>query len=459
MSPDSLKRCLSVFLSGGVLAVLLLLTACQNIRGTKILHAKTDPSFEYAWQVLRDTYFDTNFHGLNWQGIHDELSPKAALTRSPDQLRPILEDMLSRLGRSHLAIIPAARHSEPELGARTSAEMLLNKPVGSGTLGLGLRLLDSNLVVTAVTPHSSAANIGIKTGWTLQSIDGVNLPQLLAELPSDHAFKKNSFLAWNLGEHAQRGDANSIANVTLLDGADQLQTLKVTRIALPGQPVALGHFPPLHTLFTNRWLDTAGPQRMGYIHFNFWMLPAGIAFDHAIEEMKSADGLVIDMRGNLGGLAAMVMGVGGHFVTNRQDLGVMLTRDNQLHLYANPRTVNPSGDSTQPYAGPLAILTDEISASAAELFAGGMQSMGRARIFGRPTAGQALPATFTKLPNQDLLYHAFADFILPNGLRLEAKGVIPDEWIPLRRSDLIDNRDAPLEAAVAWIKNRKSSAP
>jgi carboxyl-terminal processing protease len=65
--------------------------------------------------------------------------------------------------------------------------------------------------------------------------------------------------------------------------------------------------------------------------------------------------------------------------------------------------------------------------------------------------GQALPALFDRLPNGDVLIHAYGDFVTATGTRLEGRGVIPDEEVPLRRDDLLASRDAVLDAALAWI--------
>ena len=72
--------------------------------------------------------------------------------------------------------------------------------------------------------------------------------------------------------------------------------------------------------------------------------------------------------------------------------------------------------------------------------------------------GQALPALFDKLPNGDLLIHAYGDFVTADGTRLEGRGVVPDETVPLRRDDLLAGRDATLEAALAWI-DRSAGRP
>jgi carboxyl-terminal processing protease len=103
------------------------------------------------------------------------------------------------------------------------------------------------------------------------------------------------------------------------------------------------------------------------------------------------------------------------------------------------------------YGGALAVLTDVMSASTSEIFAAGMQAIGRARVFGQVSAGQALPAMAGKLPNEDVFMHAIADYLVADGSRVEGRGVIPDELLPLELADVRAGRDAPLEAALRWI--------
>jgi carboxyl-terminal processing protease len=116
--------------------------------------------------------------------------------------------------------------------------------------------------------------------------------------------------------------------------------------------------------------------------------------------------------------------------------------------------VNGAGARVVPYAGPVAILIDDLTGSASECFAGGMQAIGRARIFGQPSMGQALPALFDRLPNGDVLLHAYGDFLTAGGASLEGRGVTPDEVAPLEREDLLAGRDRAMLGAMAWIAAR-----
>jgi carboxyl-terminal processing protease len=171
-----------------------------------------------------------------------------------------------------------------------------------------------------------------------------------------------------------------------------------------------------------------------------------------MDEFRELDGVVLDLRGNPGGLGALAMGVGGHFLDGGESLGTMRTRDTVLRFVTNPQRVSQSGVRVSPYAGPLAILLDPLSGSTSEIFAAGMQSLGRARIFGERSAGQALPAMITLLPNGDRLMHAVADFVAPDGERLESAGVQPDMEVVLRRDALLDGEDSVLDAAFDWIR-------
>jgi carboxyl-terminal processing protease len=187
------------------------------------------------------------------------------------------------------------------------------------------------------------------------------------------------------------------------------------------------------------------------------MIPIVRALDAKIDQFRQAEGMILDLRGNLGGLGGMIVGVSGHFLNERVSLGTLKMRGSDLNFFANPRRVNSAGERVEPYSGPVAILVDALSLSAAEIFAGGMQAVGRVRVFGERTGGQALPAVWDRLPNGDVLYHAFGDFVIPSGKRLEGRGVVPDELVPVTREELLAGKDAPIEAALRWISESKRS--
>jgi carboxyl-terminal processing protease len=100
----------------------------------------------------------------------------------------------------------------------------------------------------------------------------------------------------------------------------------------------------------------------------------------------------------------------------------------------------------------VAVLIDGLSASTSEIFAGGMQDLGRARIFGTRSAGAALPSMIERLPNGDAFQFAAASYTSQSGKVLEGAGVTPDETKPLTRAALLAGKDPALDAAVDWIR-------
>ena len=223
------------------------------------------------------------------------------------------------------------------------------------------------------------------------------------------------------------------------------------RVPPPGDVVRFGNLPPSTLQFERTSAETKQHARVAVVRFNIWLPPVAAAFEKAMPELRAADAVVIDLRGNPGGVSAVAQGVAGHFVAETISLGTMKGRRDHLELVAQPRRVARDGSAVEPYRGPLAILIDEGSASTSELFAAGLRDHDRARLFGSPSAGAALPAVMDRLPNGDVFMHASMDYIRPNGERVEGRPVVPDVATPLRRSDLRAGRDAALEAALAWI--------
>jgi carboxyl-terminal processing protease len=169
-------------------------------------------------------------------------------------------------------------------------------------------------------------------------------------------------------------------------------------------------------------------------------------FSRDMQTYAATRGLVLDLRGNPGGIGGMAMGMGSWFVRDKiHTLGTMKTRDASLRLILTPRP--------RPYAGKLAILVDELSMSTSEMLAGGLQDLGRARVFGSRTPGAALPSAIERLANGDGFQYAFASYVSADGEALEGAGVVPDVEVPLTRAALLAGDDPALEAAVDWIRS------
>ena len=295
------------------------------------------------------------------------------------------------------------------------------------------------------------AHAGVKPGWILKKIGSSKTAELKQKTPKKLDDRRRDFLAWRAVSKKLSGAPETKVNLEFVDERNRTVKLTLTRTSAQGEPIQFGTLPVLYAHLDHHAVSTPQRKEVGVIRFNIWMLPTAIAFNKAVDEHREKSGLVIDLRGNVGGMVGMIIGTAGHFTTNAITLGTLIARDNTLRLPANPRLVNTAGKRVRPFNGPIAVLVDEITASASEVFTGGLQENGRVRVFGRTTAGQALPAVYERLPNGDALYHPVADFATSKGLRFEGRGVVPDEQVNLSRAALLAGRDVVLDRALQWI--------
>jgi carboxyl-terminal processing protease len=387
--------------------------------------------FDEVWQTVSDTFYDPTFGGLDWAAVRDELRPRAAAARSDDDVREVIETMLARLGRSHFALISAsASHSDIALG-------------GEATVDIEVRPIPGLMVITDVPADSAPARAGLKPGQAITAIDGRPFDSL-----------DDSLTAWRIANARLHGPPGSSARITVAEGKGE-RTIAVPRLTEPGERVQFSNLPPLHVRVDAAEHRTPAGRRVGAIAFNLWMAQVNEPVAAAVDRFRDADGVVIDLRGNPGGLAGMIVGVAGHFVNTPEVLGTMRTRTvPRLEFVVNPRRATTDGRRVTPYAGPVAVLVDELTASASECFAGAMQDLGRVRVFGRKTMGQALPASTKRLSNGDVLEYVVGDFVTSTGRSLEGTGVTPDETQPLDAATLARGMDAPMAAALRWIDRR-----
>ncbi len=394
-------------------------------------------SFEKVWTTINEKHFDPTFGGVDWQKVRETYEPRASAAKTDAELYTVLRQMLAELKLSHFAILPP----DAEIQAAQSA---------NGFTGIELKMLDGQAVINQIKSGSTAEQAGLKTGFVIEKIDGKTVAELLAPL--------NDALAKRDSPEAQRrlyrertlqaiinGKAATKANIAVLDGKNQTQTFDVPRVepSKGEMSLAVGNFPAQEVIFEAKKLA----NNIGYIRFNIWVIPQMPKIREAIRSMKDTNGIIIDIRGNPGGLGGMAPGVAGLLVKEQTSLGSMKSRatETKFIVYPQPDT----------YQGKVIVLTDYGSASTSEIFAAGLQEIGRAKVVGETSAGAVLPSVFDKLPTGAIFQYVISDYKTPKNILLEHRGAIPDTEIKLTRASLLEGRDLQLEEAVKQIKNAK----
>jgi C-terminal processing protease CtpA/Prc len=169
------------------------------------------------------------------------------------------------------------------------------------------------------------------------------------------------------------------------------------------------------------------------------------SIDFAMGKASKFKTLVIDLRGNGGGLVDALKRLVGHVFD--KDIKIC---DQKMRKTTKPQIAKSLGNT---FNGQIIVLIDHDSASASELFARVMQLESRGKVLGDKSAGAVMESEFFDLQSgfgQDLFYGAsvtIADLIMADGKSLEKVGVTPDETVLPTGKDLAENRDPVLSYA------------
>jgi carboxyl-terminal processing protease len=393
-------------------------------------------TFDSLWSKVNSTYVDTAFVATEWLHVRDSLRPRARLVTTRAELDELLGEALHHIRDSHFYIIPA-RVATTRSDAASGG--------GKGSTGLAVRVAEGKVVAWRVDEGSPAWNAGVRPGQVVAEINGKKTDSAITRVRAMPAQAQAPELAHML--HGFNGMLSPAAGDTVDVVIAASKQFRLAAVQGEGRLSQFGNLPPIAALVRTSKVRTA-TGCVGVIGFNIWLPELGPDLEKALNDVRACEGIIIDLRGNPGGLGAMVMGFGGYFMDTTQSLGTMRSRFVKLNFVINPRAA--------VFKGPLAILVDPMSASTSEIFAAGMQRIGRARVFGEPSAAAALPAMMERLPSGDVFVHAIADFTDPAGKPVEGVGVVPDEIVPLTVADLLHGRDSPLDHAVSWIASEKN---
>lgn len=461
------------------------------------VHAEKAPhqpraTFEMVWEKLRESSFDQAQGTVDWAGLEARHRPRIETAPDLPTLRSEIVAMLDAVGVSHLSLIPAeAIPVEDESDWNADAEdestdtqreavagnggddtkakdtaALSNKKSDKAdrtaraaprvaTLGMRTALVADVLRVTRVDPGSAADQAGLRPGQQVLQIDTIDVARALRELEQQPDGKSRQRAAlqlqMSLNDHLTDLPEGEVVALRVQAGGGAKMHL-VTAKSKQGIRIAMMPGMPAQILaFDVQRVPLPGRGCALRVRFDLWAQPVYDRLAQTLREESDCDRLILDLRGNPGGQMSTLGAVGGLFFEQKTSLGTISTQDGKQKLAVLPRLVALDGSLQRRLQGPVAVLIDRGSASCSEIFAGGMQALGRARVFGETSAGMALPAITARLPSGDWLYYPTADVVDPKGRRIEGVGVVPDHAIELTDESLAKKGDPAMDAALAWI--------
>jgi carboxyl-terminal processing protease len=430
-------------------------------------------TFELVWQTVNQSFYDPNFNGVDWKAVHDRYAAQLDRLTSDAELYSLLQSMINELHQSHFWIIPpdkipklrskpkkgeagkdfdAEEEMEEETEPETPLDLIkedLADQLSTG-IGIDLRVLDGLVVITRVEPGSVAARAGLRPGFVIRSVDGRSLTEAIAKIESNPVLRDiiRPEIPLVLVANYINGNISEAAQLTYIDARNVPHQIRISRERLNGEmSPPIGNLPTIYTEFEAKRL--AGG--IAYIRFNAFVPGLMKKICAALREMHDAPALILDLRGNQGGLLGMISGLGGLVQDYTSVFGNMKMRSGQTPVVVTPQR--------KPYTGPIVIMIDGSTQSAAEVFAAGMQTTKRAMIVGETSAGNTLPSSVMKLPTGALFQYAFGNYQTPQGINIEGRGVIPDQIVKLNRRALLRGSDPQLAAAISNLRPQISRRP
>lgn len=253
--------------------------------------------------------------------------------------------------------------------------------------------------VAEVLSDSPAERAGVRVGDTLRRVGGH---------PVDGR-PVTEVVGWLRGNGV--ADAGTRVVVELVREGEP-RTVELTRAALVAETVTVSRLSAEVTRIEITSFTEGSGQRVR----------------EAVHRVPEGSGILLDLRGNSGGLVAEAVTAASAFL----DGGLVATygvEGTQRALYAE------SGDSTE---APLVVLVDAGTMSAAELLTGALQDRGRAIVVGTRTFGKGTVQMPREQPDGSVAELTVGEYATPNGRSVEGTGLLPD--LVVQRDDEAERR-------------------
>lgn len=372
--------------------------------------------FDEAWRLMRDNFYDANFHGADWNALYKKYRPWALQTMTIHDFNHVFTMMLGELNASHLGIYPPGRGKTKPGDVTTGLIGVLFDP---GFNGPGFR-------VKKVLRDSPADRYQSKLypGDIITAINGEpvgtnrNFYQMMALRDNEKVL---------LEVEREKGKQKQTLNIEITPVPDQGEMVYYTWLQE-----------------TREKVDQLSAGKLAYLHIEEMSWPNLEKFEDELFSVgHGKEGLIIDVRYN-----------GGGWITDYL-LQILMT---QQHAVTIPR----GGDKGYPHSRrsifswskPIVVLINHQSYSNAEIFPWAIRTLKRGPLVGKQTFGAVISTDGTTLIDGTWLRLPFRGWYVNDGTMTneELNGCLPDypvENLPGEESAGLDRQ---LEKAVEVLQ-------
>lgn len=397
-----------------VLFILLLASgiACYS-DSRKSEHKRGERILNLVARDVQNNYYDKSLRGLDWTALTEQARQRIRNANEFGEINGAISALVYQLHDSHTVFVPPIRKIKAEYGFKA-------KPFGN------------SILVYDVDKNGPAAKAGLEVGDQVVGVNHLN------------AVRESFF--------------DMMRYLTVLDPREELD-VEVTQqgsVRLVKIPAKITAQPPQYFFSClETGVDTSTQHAIyesrdygdgiAYLRLHTFAVPPTKIVE-ITKPLKKAKVLILDLRGNAGGLLQTLLGLTGQFVGKSFEMAQAVSRGKTETIRVDPNSPR--------ITCPLFILLDSSSASASEMFARSMQIQKRGTVIGDRSSGSVNSARFfwePPGPPKDVEFGTeitVAQVIMGDGQILEGRGVTPDESCVPSWADLREGKDPCLDRAL-----------
>ena len=354
--------------------------------------------FKEAWWALKDGFYDSDFHGVDWDEMYNKYKDLAMHMRTTRDFHSVVSMMIGELNASHLGIYESgqSRETTGEIGIVYDPEYR----------GDGIRVME----VIAGSP-ADAVDVNIKPDDIITAINGKKIRQ------------NDNFFTWLTNKN------NKEVMLTILRGSKE-RYVKVKLIS-PW---------PLYRLIQESWVKANNDyvhkksnDKIGYLYIASMGGSNLKQFETDLYKEMDKQGLIIDIRYNGGG-------------SIHDELINILRRTS--YMYSMERDGDKNYASLFRWDKPTVVLINEFCYSDAEIFPAAFKELKLGKLIGVPTFGAVIGTNDIHLLDGSIFRVPGTGWFLLTGENLENSPVEPDIYVENRPEEDGSSNDHQLTKAI-----------
>ena len=350
--------------------------------------------FDNTWDTVLDNYYDPSMNHQQWKRWKEHYRGKI---KTDEDAKVAIDTMLASLNDPYSRYMSKSEYNEQ------------NTSISSKITGIGVNIssIAGKIHIINVMDGTPAQFANLLPDDIILSIDGkdVNGMQL-----SDVA-------------NLVRGPENTFVQLVILRNKDKL-VKNVMRKEIKIKTVK----------------SSVIDKNIAYIQItSFIGATTPNEFVEALEKTKNTKGLILDLRGNTGGLLPNAIFIANLFIPEGNIVSIVGRNGYKYDIYAQ--------DTEYGIHKPTVVLVDGASASASEILSGALKDYKKATIVGTKTYGKGMVQKIIPMPNQTGLNLTIAKYLTPKGTDINKKGISPDVRVSFTVNDIKNQNDAQLQAA------------